>query len=297
MKKFGSSATLPIAFLTVLIPLASIAQRANQSKTATSRPKLTEDEIGDMKLSRYEVDRTEIKYQPFIITYNDEELNQLVYDTRQEAQARVDEINTGDRLDKLGVEGRQNKKVGIREVKRSYTESVSGDSVGRIARKLGVDERARYEATGKTTHCSEFVRDFAKELLGRSTPELDGKAGEQSDKLRRAAASLESKWRSLSFLDDPTAAFQNAQDLANEGKLVVVTWKNPHPTETDSGHVAVVAPSRRENGVLYDATNLKWKMKVPFIAQAGDKVSDYMPLGDGFGPARKAGMELYVLSP
>ena len=61
-----------------------------------------------------------IKYQPFIITYNDEELGQLVYDTRKEAQARVDEINNEDRLDRLGVEGKQNKKVGIREVKQTH---------------------------------------------------------------------------------------------------------------------------------------------------------------------------------
>ena len=76
----------------------------------------------------------------------------------------------------------------------------------------------------------------------------------------------------------PGAAFKNAQDLANDGKLVIVAWKNPHPTDTDSGHVAVVVPPRQEDGGLFDATKLKWKMKVPFIAQAGEKVSDYMPL-------------------
>ena len=54
----------------------------------------------------------EIKYQPFIITYDNQELVQLVYDTRKEAQARVDEINNEDRLDRLGVEGKQNKGEG-----------------------------------------------------------------------------------------------------------------------------------------------------------------------------------------
>jgi hypothetical protein len=81
-------------------------------------------------------------------------------------------------------------------------------------------------------------------------------------------------------------------DTGNE-----VGIKNPHPTATNSGHIAVVVPSRQEDGSLYDATNRKWKMKVPFIAQAGDEVKDYMPLGDGFGPAKKAGMEIYVLAP
>jgi hypothetical protein len=283
--------------LSAMTPTTSNAQYGSPPKAATTRPKLTDDQISDMKLSHYEVERSEIKYQPFIVTYEAEELNQLVYDTRQEAQARVDEINNEDRLDRLGVEGRQNKKVGIREVKRTTQETIFRDGLEKVGKKLGVAERKRYEAVGKTTHCSEFVRDFAKELLGRSIPELEGKAGGQCDKLKAAAASPDSKWRSLSFSDDPAAAFKNAQDLANEGKLVIVAWKNPHPTATDSGHIAVVAPSRQEDGGLYDATALKWKMRVPFIAQAGDKVKDYMPLGDGFGPAKKVGIEVYVLSP
>ena len=61
------------------------------------------------------------------ITYDDQELVQLVYDTRKEAQARVDEINNEDRLDRLGVEGKQNKRVGIREVKRANTDSRSSN--------------------------------------------------------------------------------------------------------------------------------------------------------------------------
>ena len=263
----------------------------------TARPKLTEPEIGDLKLSHYEVERVETKYQPFIITFDDQELVQLVYDTRKEAQARVDEINDEDRLDRLGVEGKQNKKVGIREVKRTYTEFISDGSLERIAKKLGVERKARYQPDDKKTHCSEFVRNYAKELLGRNLPELEGHAGDQSDRLKAAAASPDSKWRSLSFSDDPAVAFKNAQDLANEGKLVIVACKNPHPTGTESGHVAVVVPSRQKDGGLFDATERKWKMKVPYIAQAGDTVHDYMPLSDGFGPAKKAAIEIYVLSP
>jgi hypothetical protein len=292
-------------FLLVLVFLAGFRQTATvhaqgQSglpKETATRSKLTEDEINNLKLSHYEVERVEMKYQPFIITYDDQELGQLVYDTRKEAQARVDEINNEDRLDRLGVEGKQNKKVGIRKVKRTYTEFISDGSLERIGKKLGVNEKSRYEAVGKKTHCSEFVRDFAKELLGRAIPELDGQAGKQADQLKAAAASPDSKWRSLSFSDDPAVAFKNAQDLANDGKLVIVVWKNPHPTGTDSGHVAVVVPSRQKDGELFDATERKWKMKVPYIAQAGDTIHDYTPLGEGFGPAKKAAMEIFVLSP
>ena len=95
-----------------------------------------------MKSSRYEVERLEIKYQPYIITYDDQELVQLVYDTRKAAQARVDEINNEDRLDRLGVEGKQNKKVGIREVKRVSQESIFRGSLEKFAKKLGTEEKA-----------------------------------------------------------------------------------------------------------------------------------------------------------
>ena len=297
MRKFKHPAPLLTAFLVVMSPIDSFAQEGSLPKGASARPKLTDDEISDMKSSRYEVERAEIKYQPYIITYDDQELVQPVYDTRKEAQTRVDEIKKEDRLDRLGNKGRQNKKVGIREVKRVSQETIFRGSLEKFAKKLGTEEKARYQPVGKKTHCSEFVRDFAKELLGRSIPELEGQAGNQSERLKAAASSPDSKWRSLSFSDDPAAAFQNAQDLANEGKLVIVAWKNPHPTGTDSGHVAVVVPSRQEDGGLSDATKLKWMMKVPYIAQAGETVSEYMPLRDGFGPAKKAGMEIYVLSP
>ena len=279
------------------LPAAAHAQDAAKPKEEKARPKITQDEITDLKLVHYEVERTEVKFQPYIITYEGEELNQLEYDTRKEAHARVDEINDWDRLDKLGVEGKQNKKVGIREVKRTTTEWISGDSLARIAKKLGDEEKTRYKPDGKKTHCSEFVRDFATDLLGRDVPELDGQAGKQADNLKASAEKPDSKWRSLSFPDDPLAAFQGAQALANEGKLVVVAWKNPHPTGTDTGHIAVVVPSPQDDGGLFDATKRKWGMKVPYIAQAGETVSDRMPLGDGFGPAKKAGMEVYVLSP
>jgi hypothetical protein len=95
----------------------------------------------------------------------------------------VDQINDEDRLDRLGVKGRQNKKVGIREVKRTSHETVFRGGLAGVAKKLGVDEKAHYKAEGKKTQCSQFVRNYAKEFLARSIPELDGQAGDQFDKL------------------------------------------------------------------------------------------------------------------
>jgi len=289
---------VPIILLSSLYAgLARAQEKASQPKAAAARPKLTAEQIDEMKPARYEVERVEIKYQPVITAYDGQELPQLCYDTRKEAEARVKEIKEEDRLDRLGVEGRQHKKVDIREDRRTHEETIYGGDLAKFAERLGVERKARYKPDGATTHCSEFVRDFARELLGRDVPELRGRAGDQADQLTKAAASPDSKWRSLSFHDDPAAAFRNAQELANEGKFVVVTWKNSTATPTDSGHVAVVVPSRKEGGGLFDSTRMKWGMEVPYIAQAGATVSDYMPLRDGFSPARKSGMEVYVLSP
>jgi hypothetical protein len=275
-------------FLVILTPTASSAQ------VASAPLKLTEAEISDIKSSYYHTERVEIKYQPYFITYDNQELVQPVYDTRDEAQARVDEIKKEDRLRRLGANGRQNKKVGIREFKQNFHEIISRGSLEKFAKKLGVEQKSQYKANGKWTRCSAFVREFAKEVRGREVPEL---ARHQFDNLKAAATSPDSKWRSLSFSDDAAAAFRNAQDLANSGKLVIVAWKNPEPTITEPGLTAVVVPSRQEDGGLFDATKRQWGMKVPFIAQAGEMVSDYMPLSDGFSPDKKAGMEIFVLSP
>src|SRR4051812_32214802 len=113
---------MPMLIATLLSAAAPPPNDSPKPKEAKGRPKITQEEITDLKLAHYEVERTEVMFQPYLITYEGEELNQLVYDTRKEAQARVDEINTEDRLDKLGVEGKQNKKVDIREVKRTSTE-------------------------------------------------------------------------------------------------------------------------------------------------------------------------------
>jgi hypothetical protein len=282
MRMVECHSTLITLFLIILKPTVSSAQGAGAPL------KLTGAEISEMKSSYYHIERVEIKYQPYIITYDDQEVLQLEYATRKEAQARVDEINKADRLDRPGAKGRRNKKVGIREFKRNFHEIISRGSLERIAKKLGIEQKANYEAERKYAR-RPFVWDFAEELMGREVPELRD--------LKVAATSPDSRWRSLSFSNDPAAAFQNAQDLANTGKLVVVAWWNPDSTSHVPGHYAVVVPSRQKDGGLFDATKRKWGMKVPYIAQGGETVSDYMPLSDGFGPDKKAGMEVFVLSP
>ena len=244
MTMFERPSTWLALFLVILTPSVSSAQ------TASAPLKLTEAEIRRMKSSYYHIERVGIKYQPYVITYDNQDLVQPVYDTRKEAQARVDEIKAEARRDRLGAKGRRHKKVSIREVKQNFHEIVSKESLERFAKKLALEQKGHYKAEGKKTHSNEFVEDFARELLGRQMPELRGLGN-----LRAAARSPESRWRSLSFSDDPAAAFQNAQDLANAGKLVIVAWKNPDPARYYVVRSAVVVPSRQADGGLFDAEN------------------------------------------
>lgn len=58
--------------------------------------------------------------------------------------------------------------------------------------------------------------------------------------------------------------------------------------------MAVVVP-QKGNDQLKDSTT--WKMKVPYIAQAGSDVLDYALLSEGFGSNKKKGMEIFVFDP
>jgi hypothetical protein len=168
------------------------------------------------------------------------------------------------------------------------------EKLAKTAKSLAADPK--YLPVGARTRCSEFVRDFSRSLLGRDVPELQGKA---SDQFRNLSES--SNWKSLKFQDKPQAAFREAQALANQGNVVVVVWKNPNPTATNTGHIAVVVPFQGKDKDLHPSS--EWEMKVPFIAQAGarlqrqrnEAVFSYLPLSEGFGADKKDDMEIFVL--
>lgn len=156
----------------------------------------------------------------------------------------------------------------------------------------------RYNPKGKTTRCSRFVFDFAKEL-GYNLPELGGeKEYRASDQLAKLAASSktgENGWKSIDFTGDDAAkakAFEEAWQAANQGKLVIVGWKNPNPTATDSGHVAVVVPS-----AALAPKSGKWNMQIPYVAQAGTagNCKALLGLNYGFSPAQKGALQIFVL--
>ncbi len=162
----------------------------------------------------------------------------------------------------------------------------TADDLTSAAKDLAKDHAADYarDADGQT-HCSEFVRDFATKIVGSPLPELEGTASDQVD-----AMATSKDFDEIKLGKDPQKAFDRAQEAANDGKLVIVGWKNPKPTAKDSGHVATVVPSK-------DAmpASKKWgNLKMPYIAQAGSTVSDKTTLNYGFGSDKKAGLRIFI---
>jgi hypothetical protein len=153
------------------------------------------------------------------------------------------------------------------------------------------DSETKYgqQADG-TTRCNIFVRDLVQSLLMQTRPELQGLANAQFD-----ALSQSTDWTAMGLVANPMQVLQDAQDAANNGKLVLAVYKNPDPAQP--GHIALVVP-----GVLVDSTT--WGTKVPAIAQAGPKqpcssvaadksVFASIALSCGFGANRLPNMELF----
>lgn len=117
------------------------------------------------------------------------------------------------------------------------------------------DRGGDYEGSGNHTHCSAFSAAAAKQLgIYLLHPPEHGQlllANAQSKWLESAGAEKEG-WRRVPRMEE-------AQSLANQGKLVVVVFANPDPHVP--GHVAIVRPSEKSVHALEE--------NGPQIIQAG----------------------------
>jgi hypothetical protein len=153
------------------------------------------------------------------------------------------------------------------------------------------DHDAKYGAQDDgSTRCNIFVRDLVNSLLNGTQADLAGLANDQFDALSKSG-----NWHAMGLVANPEQMLLKAQDLANDGVLVIAAYKNP--TAAKSGHIALVVP-----GVPTMSGN--WKIKVPMIAQAGPKgpcpgvppdqsVFDSLKLSCGFAPDKLPNMELF----
>lgn len=175
-----------------------------------------------------------------------------------------------------------------------------------IAKKL--KETGKYEPKNGSTYCNWYARDFVKDLLGVSLPELNGQANEQLTKL---AAS--SDWEKGILVYKPNAPERNnlkgmmakeLQEQQDKGKLILYCWKHPEwsmdlPREERQklhGHIAVGMPLKSGDHL---ATDEVWGTKeapvaVPMTAQSGSKVYSYGKLSQGFGAARKNDILVFI---
>lgn len=167
---------------------------------------------------------------------------------------------------------------------------ITPEGLSRAAQELAVDDIKDYAPHGKETQCSKFVRDFSDIVVGGDVPELVGQVADQAAALGESA-----DWQALPYDEDKQSAFGQAQAFANEGRLVVVVWKNPKPTPGNTGHIAVVVPNA-PSATSDDGTEWseKWGLRVPYIAQAGTVVSPKMKLSYGFGPDKKDTLQIFV---
>jgi hypothetical protein len=118
-----------------------------------------------------------------------------------------------------------------------------------------------------STHCSEFIA-AACERLGAYVlrpPEHGAKflASAQAEWLGRSGPAL--GWRPV---DSPF----KAQELANQGRIVLVLYESPDPRK--SGHAALVRPSDKADAVIAE--------EGPQVTQAGGENAASTSLRQGF---------------
>ncbi|HEY4363516.1 MAG TPA: hypothetical protein VGN17_21295 [Bryobacteraceae bacterium] len=119
------------------------------------------------------------------------------------------------------------------------------------------DKGPDYDGPGRSTHCSAFAAAVGKKLgVYMLRPPDHGQillANAQTEWFHTEKG-RQGGWRAV-------GTAQQAQTLANEGRLVVIVYESPDPHKP--GHIAVVRPAARSQRLLDE--------NGPSITQAGTK--------------------------
>ena len=130
------------------------------------------------------------------------------------------------------------------------------------------DRGAGYEGPGNHTHCSAFAAAAAKRLgVYLLRPPEHGQqllSNAQADWLP-GTEGKKAGWR-------PVHEMRQAQHLANEGSLVLVSFKNPDVHKP--GHIAIVRPSEKPSPTLEE--------NGPEVIQAGEHNHNKINVRIGF---------------
>jgi hypothetical protein len=130
------------------------------------------------------------------------------------------------------------------------------------------DRGGGYEGPGNHTHCSAFAAAAAKRLgvyLLRPPEHGQELLSNAQARWLDSAEGRQDGWRSV-------ANMQEAQTLANQGNLVLVSYPNPDPHAP--GHIAIVRPSEKSFTTLQE--------NGPQVIQAGEHNHNSINVRIGF---------------
>jgi len=160
--------------------------------------------------------------------------------------------------------------------------AVENVQLSSIAHLLATRKRHQYVVPGSNqTRCNIFVRDFMSHVFDGNAPsEFSGTANTVFAKLNTST-----DWEAHAIEE---STLEMAQQAANAGQLAVIGYKN----NSSSGHLAVVVPSKLDNGAM--GYSRKWGMPMPFIAQAGTSIFEYKGMNWGFAANKRARMKVFI---
>lgn len=150
----------------------------------------------------------------------------------------------------------------------------SANNYGNVIDQFKVETNPRYKPTDSKTFCNVFATDVML-AMGASTPTppYSLNANQYSDWLAKQGPAK--GWKAVSPAE--------AQKMANAGKPVLASWKNPDADK--SGHIAVVRPGTYDSG------------KGPATANAGKTNFNDGHATDGFKSGPASDIKYYVYEP
>jgi hypothetical protein len=133
------------------------------------------------------------------------------------------------------------------------------------------DRPATYDGPGKSTHCSAFAAALGERLgVYLLRPPQHGQillASAQAEWFHQKDG-IDKGWKPLGGANPA----QTAQELANQGMLVVIVYESPNPHTP--GHIVIVRPSNKSAEAL--------AREGPQIAQAGARNDSSYPAALAF---------------
>jgi hypothetical protein len=193
----------------------------------------------------------------------------------------------------IGCGGRHSEHLSTITPNVAYHTQVAPEELTNQAQALiSANQDSRYAINSPPagrTKCNFFVQDLAHGVF-----QYDSFSGLVANDIVNYVRAHTDEWLPviepapvppIALLPTTQDRLNQAQSYANQGRFVLVGWKDPSET---SGHVAVIVPGDVE-------ASGTWSMNVPQIAQAGMDIFAKDKLSQGFGADKKNQIVIYKL--